>query len=205
MIGIKATPSEYVETGRLICKQRKFIAKNPKVTRNRNFKIYPGVNVKVLKNTSLAATVSGRVKMTHDVTRDLLIMNVLAEPREELLREELWRYRTEHVENMEDNTMLCNLRAKALPVHGKEGGWVNPPDGLKPMRMRISGKRDNWNNPFVRDPLELEPFPYPLPPALLARHLRKVRREQEGLPDEDPDFHVVDTRFHLFRGQSAQR
>merc|ERR550539_878569 len=102
-IGVKALSAEYCEAGRLICKQRKFIAKNPLVTRNRNFKIYPGVNVKVMKSTSLQAAVSGRVKMTHDVKRGVLIMNILAEPREELLRDDLWRYRTEHVESMEEN------------------------------------------------------------------------------------------------------
>ena len=34
-----------------------------------------GVNVTVMKNTSLKAAVSGRVKLTHDVTRDVMIMN----------------------------------------------------------------------------------------------------------------------------------
>mmetsp|Transcript_20825 Transcript_20825/g.34647 ORF Transcript_20825/g.34647 Transcript_20825/m.34647 type:complete len:317 (-) Transcript_20825:83-1033(-) len=204
-IGIKATPAEYVEAGRMICKQRKFIAKNPNVTRHRHFKLYPGVNVLVMKNTSLQAAVSGRVKMTHDVTRDVLIMNVLPEPREELLREELWRYRTEHVESMEENKLICNLRAKALPVFGKEGGWINQPVGPKPMKVRISKRNDIWNNPNVQDPLEIEPFAYPLPRYQLARHIRKVRRKQAGLPDDDPGFEVTDSRFHLFKGQTAQR
>merc|ERR1719476_687747 len=112
MIGVKALTSEYCETGRVICKQRKFIAKNPKVTRNRHFKLYPGVNVKVMKNTSLQAACSGRVKMTHDVVRDVMIMNILPEPREELLRDEMWRYRTEHVDSLEENKILCHLRTK---------------------------------------------------------------------------------------------
>jgi len=206
-IGVKALSAEYCEAGRMICQQRKFMAKNPNVTRKRHFKIYPGVNVKVMKNTSLQAMVSGRVKMTHDVTRDVLVMNVLAEPREELLREDLWRYRTEHVETMEENRVLCHLRAKALPVFGKEDGWVNQPTGVKPMKCRISHGNDTWNNPTVKDPLEIEPYAYPLPRHLLARHLKKVRRRQQGVPEEanDPEFQVADTRFHLFRGQSAQR
>ncbi|CAE8641087.1 unnamed protein product, partial [Polarella glacialis] len=153
-IGIKALPAEYCEAGRLICKQRKYIAKNPYVTRKRHFKLYPGVNVKVMKNTSLQAAVSGRVKMTHDVRRGILIMNVLAEPREELQRDDLWRYRTEHVEDLEENRVLCSLRTKAFHVFGKEGGWVNQPTGPKPMKCRISHHNDSWNNPTVRDPLE---------------------------------------------------
>jgi len=206
-IGIKALPSEYCEAGRLICKQRKYIAKNPNVTRNRHFKLYPGVNVQVMKSTSLQAMCSGRVKMTHDVTRDVVIMNILPEPREELDRDDMWRYRTEHVESMEENKLVCYMRAKALPAFGKEGGWVNPPIGPKPMKCRVSYHNDQWNNPCVQDPLEIEPFAYPLPRAALARHIKKVRRRQEGVPDEenDPGFEVTDTRFHLFHGQSAQR
>lgn len=204
-IGIKACPAEYCEAGRVICKQRKYIAKNPKVTRKRHFKLYPGTNVKVMKNTSLQAACSGRVKMTHDVSRDVMIMNILAEPREELLRDELWRYRTEHVESYQENSLVCHLRSKALPTFGKDGGWINPPISVKPMRTRISHRNDQWNNPQVQDPLEVEPFSYPLPRGVLARHLRKVRRLQAGKPDDDPDFHVKDPRAHIFRGQAAQR
>jgi ribosomal protein L27 len=206
-IGIKATPAEYVEVGRMICKQRKYIAKNPEVTRKRHFKIYPGVNVKVMKSTSLQASVSGRVKITHDVHRDVMIMNVLAEPREELLREDLWRYRTEHVECMEENKLLIHLRSKALPVFGKEGGWLNQAVGPKPMKVRISHKNDTWNNYAVQDPMEVEPFAYPLPRGVLARHIKKVRARQAGMPDEknDPGFEVRDIRFPLFKGQTPQR
>lgn len=189
----------------MICKQRRFIAKNPNVTRNRHFKIYPGINVRVLKSTSLVAVVSGRIKMMHDVEKDVMIMNVLPEPREELLREELWRYRTEHVRGMEENRHICHLRTKALPVFGKEGGWVNQPVGPKPMRVRISERNDSWNNPSVQDPMEVEPFAYPMPRSVLARHIAKVRRKQAGLPDEDPGFEVTDSRAHLFKGQAAQR
>jgi len=206
-IGIKALPAEYCEAGRLICKQRKYIAKNPYVTRKRHFKLYPGVNVKVMKNTSLQAAVSGRVKMTHDVRRGILIMNVLAEPREELQRDDLWRYRTEHVEDLEENRVLCSLRTKAFHVFGKEGGWVNQPTGPKPMKCRISHHNDSWNNPTVRDPLEMEPFCYTLNRAQLERHIAKVRRQQAGVPEEenDPEFQITDTKFYRFRGQSAQR
>jgi hypothetical protein len=145
--------------------------------------------------------------MTHDVKRGLMIMNVLAEPREELLREDLWRYRTEHVECMEENRYICSLRAKAWPVFGKEDGWINQPAGLKPMRCRISHGNDIWNNMSVQDPLEVEPFAYPLPRGLLERHIKKVRRRHAGVPDEenDPEFTVKDTRYHLFKGQTAQR
>jgi len=207
MIGVKALPAEYVEAGRVICKQRKFIAKNPHVTRNRHFKLYPGENVTVMKNTSLQAAVSGRVKITHDVERDVKIMNVLPEPREELLRDDLWRYRTEHVKCMQENRLLIHLRSKALHVFAKEREWVNPPVGLKPMKTRISHKMDHWNNPCVQDPLEIEPFAYPLTRSLLARHIKKVRQRQAGVPDEenDPEFEVTDQRFHLFRGQAPQR
>lgn len=204
-VGIKAVSAEYVEAGRMICKQRRYIAKNPNVTRRRHFKTYPGINVKVAKSTSLIAQVSGRIKMTHDVERDVLIMNILPEPREELIREELWRYRTEHVKCMEENQYVCHLRTKALPVFGKEGGWVNPPTGVKPMRVGISKRHDHWNNPCIKDPLEIEPFAYPMSRSLLVRHIKKVRRKQAGLPDEDPDFATTDTRFHLFKGQTAQR
>jgi len=163
--------------------------------------------VKVLKSTSLQAAVSGRIKFTHDVTRDVMIMNVLPEPREELLRDEMWRYRTEHIASMEENRHLIYLRSKALPVFGKAEGWVNPPLGVKPMKARISNKNDVWNNHAVRDPLDMEPFAYPMTRSMLVRHIRKVRARQAGVPDEqnDPGFEVKDTRYHLFRGQSAQR
>ena len=34
----QALPSEYCEIGRVICKQRRYLAKNPHVTRKRHFK-----------------------------------------------------------------------------------------------------------------------------------------------------------------------
>lgn len=209
-IGLKATPAEYVEAGRWIVKQRKYIAKNPNVTRRRHFKMYPGENVKVLRNTSLQAMVSGRLKLTHDVTRDVLIANVLPEPRSELLRDDLWRYRTEHIADMEENKYLIYLRQKALPHFGREDGWPNQPLGVRPMSKRFAkpsdkNPGDRWNNPSVRDPMILEPYPYPLSGNLLKRHIEKVRRRQQGLPDEDPEFEVYDTRAEEMAGQSAQR
>ncbi|CAK9079804.1 Hypothetical protein SCF082_LOCUS38082 [Durusdinium trenchii] len=167
----QALPGEYVEIGRLICKQRRYLAKNPHVTRKRHFKTYPGVNVKVMHNSSLQAACSGRIKMTHDVKR-------------------------------------------------KEGGWINQPVGPKPMSARISQNNDKWNNPFVRDPLEsgnrsflggnpkfLGGNCYPLNREQLARHIKKVRNRQYGMPEEenDPEFQITDVKFKNFHGQSAQR
>ena len=51
------------------------------------------LDVEVGFRTSLHAMVSGRVKFTHHVERGIKIVNVLPEPREELLREDLWRSR----------------------------------------------------------------------------------------------------------------
>ena len=47
--------------------------------------------------------------------------------------------------------------------------------------QRLTGKtklrtRDIWNNPTVKDPLELEPFPFALRGSLLQRHLASVPR-----------------------------
>lgn len=206
-VGPKALPGEYTEIGRVICKQRRYLAKNPHVTRKRHFKYYPGVNVNVMHNSSLQAACSGRIKMTHDVSRKVMVMNVLAEPREEFLQEDMWRYRTEHVGSMEENRELCALRAKAFPIFGKEGGWVNQPIGPKPMSARISKNNDRWNNTLVRDPLEMEPFCYPLNRAQLERHIRKVRARQKGVPEEenDPEFQITDVKYKNFHGQAAQR
>eukprot|EP00438_Fugacium_kawagutii_P032041 Skav217857 [mRNA] locus=scaffold5889:68106:73523:- [translate_table: standard] len=60
-----ALPGEYTEIGRVICKQRRYLAKNPHVTRKRHFK-------------HLAAKSS---------PASVMVMNVLAEPREEFLKE----------------------------------------------------------------------------------------------------------------------
>ncbi|EER06788.1 hypothetical protein Pmar_PMAR013839 [Perkinsus marinus ATCC 50983] len=112
-IGMKALSSEYVEASRIIVKQRHYISKNPGSTRKRNFKFYPGENVVVTKTTSLKAAVSGRVKYTYDPEKERFYANVLPEPREELLREDLWRYRTEFITSVEDNKLLIQLRQKA--------------------------------------------------------------------------------------------
>ncbi|EDO08366.1 Ribosomal L27 family protein [Babesia bovis T2Bo] len=114
-IGIKRLAAEYVKPGDVLVKQRKPIAQNPGVTRNRHFKLYPGENVGVSsKTTTLFATAHGRVKYTHDVVRNIRLVNVLPEPREELLREDLWRYRTEHVAGIQDNCALVWRRVKAV-------------------------------------------------------------------------------------------
>lgn len=204
-VGPKALPSEYCEIGRVICKQRRYLAKNPHVTRKRHFKYYPGVNVNVMHNSSLQAACSGRIKLTHDVSRQVMVMNVLAEPREELLQEDMWRYRTEHVGSMEENRELCALRAKAFHVFGKEGGWINQPIGPKPMSARVSKNNDRWNNTLVRDPLDMEPFCYPLNREQLTRHIKKVRARQQGMPEEDPEFQITDLKYKNFHGQTAQR
>jgi len=159
-IGIRALSAEYVETGRTVVKQRKYIAKNPNVTRGKHFKLYPGENVFVDKDTSLIAMCSGRVKFTHDVVRDVKIANVLPEAREELLEDDLWRYRTEHVSSMEENKRVCALRQKALPVFAKD--WVQPPPGLRPMADRITKRRASWFNTSVQDPMEFVEHAYPI-------------------------------------------
>mmetsp|Transcript_85823 Transcript_85823/g.195655 ORF Transcript_85823/g.195655 Transcript_85823/m.195655 type:complete len:254 (-) Transcript_85823:46-807(-) len=202
-IGEKATPGEYVEAGRVIVKQRKYINKNLNAPRKRNQKLYPGENIRVLKNLSLAAVVSGRVKYTHDVTRDVVIANVLPEPREELLPTDMWRYRREHVACMEENKEIIQLRSKALLSFGRD--WVNQPEGIRPRWERLSNRRDHWNNRLLRDPLEIEPMAYSMSGALLKRHLTKIFRKHAGLPDTDPEFITEDPQKHLLRGQSAQR
>ncbi|CAD7922569.1 unnamed protein product [Amoebophrya sp. A120] len=158
-VGIRALSAEYVETGRTVVKQRKYISKNPNVTRRqKHFKLYPGENVYVDKDTSLVAMCSGRVKFTHDTERDVKIANVLPEAREELLEDDLWRYRTEHVRSMEENKVLVALRQKALPVFGKT--WVSPPTGMRPAPVRLSKNRDSWSNPHVQDPNEFVEHAY---------------------------------------------
>ncbi|KAF4675778.1 hypothetical protein FOL46_000105 [Perkinsus olseni] len=135
-IGMKALSSEYVEASRIIAKQRHYISKNPGSTRKRNFKFYPGENVVVTKTTSLKAAVSGRVKYTYDPEKERFYANVLPEPREELLREDLWRYRTEFVTSVEDNKLLVQLRQKAY-WHIFPRPLVNPPQGIRVSQRRI--------------------------------------------------------------------
>ena len=38
--------------------------------------------------------------------------------------------------------------------------------------------------PQVRDPLEMEPYCYPLGRDLLRRHIAKVRARQRGVPED---------------------
>ncbi|KAF8822864.1 hypothetical protein IE077_004369 [Cardiosporidium cionae] len=147
-IGVKRLSAEYVQRNQLLVKQRKNIAFNPAVTRLRHFKIYPGENVKVLKNTSLAATCDGRVKFSFNPFTKIKFVNILPEKREELLPEDLWRYRTEHTRSMEENRHLCFLRTKATPVFPKP--LVNPPT-KPPPRPRFLGRWDEWENPSLPD------------------------------------------------------
>ncbi|KAF4747798.1 hypothetical protein FOZ63_033142, partial [Perkinsus olseni] len=181
----------YVEASRIIVKQRHYISKNPGSTRKRNFKFYPGENVVVTKTTSLKAAVSGRVKYTYDPEKERFYANVLPEPREELLREDLWRYRTEFITSIEDNKLLVQLRQKAYWLIFPRP-LVNPPQGIRVSQRRICLKYDEWNNPCIRDPLIIEPHPYPLKGEQLKKHLKG-------------ELQVTDPRAHEFIGESAQR
>ncbi|KFG52612.1 hypothetical protein TGFOU_263110 [Toxoplasma gondii FOU] len=153
-VGVRRLAAEYVWPGVVLVKQRKVIAFNVETKRrNRHFKLYPGENVKVSKVTNLVALCHGRVKFTHDVSRDVLVVNVLPERREELLREDLWRYRTEHVRSMEENRHICFLRRKAVRMFGKE--LVNPPT-KPPLRPFYFTKYDSWENPALPDVPQLD-------------------------------------------------
>ncbi len=197
-IGVKALSAEYVEASRVLVKQRKYLSKNPFVTRHRHFKMYPGENVRVSKNTSLVAAASGRVKFTHDVKRDVMIVNVIPEPREELLSEDLYRYRTEHTEGKEHNRRLCMLRQKMLPAFPR--GLVNPPIGPRPGPQKISKDgSEHWNTSTLRDPLSVEPFPFALSGSLLKRHLAACM----GKLNEP--FSVRDPMADMYKGKAAQR
>eukprot|EP00916_Digyalum_oweni_P008702 GHVL01014519.1.p1 GENE.GHVL01014519.1~~GHVL01014519.1.p1 ORF type:complete len:264 (+),score=17.27 GHVL01014519.1:60-851(+) len=143
-LGIKVTSANYISRGQTIVKQRRYYTRNPFVTRNRHFKIYPGENVVVVRNTSLVSTCAGRVKYTHHIGRDLKIINVIPQARDELLREDAWRYRTEHVTCMEENRQLIYLRMKdhflfPLPP-------VNPVVGPGPRLQRFHKRGDHFNN-----------------------------------------------------------
>ncbi|KAK1939572.1 hypothetical protein X943_001166 [Babesia divergens] len=159
-IGIKRLSAEYVTPGQVLVKQRKPLAHNPNVTRNRHFKIYPGENVGVSsKTTTLFALASGRVKYTHDVVRDVKLVNVLPEPPDELLRDDLWRYRTEHVSSIQDNCALVWRRVKSSYYLYSQDSLLNPP--LKPPpRPRFLSRHDPWNNQAYPD----LPLSYRFPP-----------------------------------------
>jgi ribosomal protein L27 len=199
-IGIRALSSEYVESSRVLVKQRKYISKNPFVTRHRHFKLYPGINVRVMKNTSLVAAVSGRVKFTHDLKRDVMIVNVLPEPRDELMSDDLWRYRTEHVLDITHNKKLCMLRQKFLPWFPDSFSLRNPPSGPRPLPVKLSKDgSEHWNSVTLRDPLTVEPFPFALSGSLLRRHLQKC------LHGGDETFSVTDRLESFYRGKAPQR
>ncbi|KAL8433289.1 hypothetical protein ACSSS7_003973 [Eimeria intestinalis] len=148
-VGPRRLSAEYVTPGVVLVKQRRYIAWGfESKRRNRHKKMYPGENVGVSKDSSLVALVHGRVKFTHDVARDVFLCNVLPEPREELLREDLWRYRTEHVASKEENRHVCHLRTKATRVFPKP--LVNPP--TKPLpRPKWLSAFDSWENPTLPD------------------------------------------------------
>lgn len=148
-IGIKRLAAEYVRNGEILVKQRKYTAHNPAVTRNRHFKIYPGENVAVsTKSTSLYSLACGRVKYTHDVYRNIKIVNVLPEPPDELQRSDLWRYRTEHVTSFQDNCALIWRRVKSAHYLYKPQLLVNPPRKPYP-RAKFLSKFDSWQNPTL--------------------------------------------------------
>ncbi|ORM40887.1 Uncharacterized protein BXIN_1682 [Babesia sp. Xinjiang] len=126
----------------------------------RHFKFYPGENVGVSpKTTTLFALAAGRVKYTHDVERNIKLVNVLPEPPDELLRDDLWRYRTEHVSSIQDNCALVWRRVKSAHYMLSEDSLLNPP--LKPPpRARFLSKNDPWNNQAYPD----LPINYRFPP-----------------------------------------
>ena len=108
------------------------------------------------------------------------------------------------MDSLEDNQHLCMLRSKAILAHGKD--WTNLPEGPRPTPKTVSRTWDRWNNAFVRDPLEFEPFNYSMSGNLLRRHLDQVKRRWDGEENPDPDFTLVDQRYREeFTGQAAQR
>lgn len=148
-IGIKRLSGEYVRTGQMLVKQRKIIAFNyERKTRKRNFKYYPGENVKVSKNTSLIALTDGRVKYTFHVLQNIMIVNVIPEELEELKEEDLYRYRTEHVQSFEENRSLIYLRMKNNHMFPKfqKTQYIKPP--LKPQFLT---KYDIYDNPTLKE------------------------------------------------------
>ncbi|KYO02653.1 mitochondrial ribosomal protein L27 precursor, putative [Plasmodium reichenowi] len=147
-IGIKRLSGEYVRTGQMLVKQRKIICFNyENKTRRRNFKYYPGENVKVAKNTSLIALTNGRVKFTFHVIQNVFLVNILPEELEELKEQDLYRYRTEHVKSFEENRSLIYLRMKntiLFPKY-KQTQYIKPP--LKPQFLT---KYDIYDNPTLQ-------------------------------------------------------
>ncbi|SOV10949.1 mitochondrial ribosomal protein L27 precursor, putative [Plasmodium gaboni] len=147
-IGIKRLSGEYVRTGQMLVKQRKIICFNyENKTRRRNFKYYPGENVKVSKNTSLIALTNGRVKYTFHVLHNIFLVNIIPEELEELKEDDLYRYRTEHVKSYEENRSLIYLRMKNLISFPKfkQTQYIRPP--LKPQFLT---KYDIYDNPTLQ-------------------------------------------------------
>ncbi|CDJ68505.1 hypothetical protein, conserved [Eimeria necatrix] len=159
---------EYVGPGTVLVRQRRWLAWGFEgKRRRRHVKMYPGENVGVAKDSSLVALVHGRVKFTREESLLLLEqqlqqlqqqpqqqqqllqqrplprmrVNVLPEPREELLAEDLWRYRTEAVASPEENRLLCSLRQKGRQPFAAPAR--NPP--RKPLpRPKALSRFDPW-------------------------------------------------------------
>jgi len=162
----------------MLVQQRKFVSPNyPIATRRRQHKYYPGENVRAARFTSLLSTCWGRVKITHDITRDVMVMNVLPEPREELLVEDLWRYRMEHVRSMEENHHICQLRMKAAVAFPKS--LVNAPKKPPPRRVFFSNKYDEWENPGLPD-REFPSYDLPETPDNFLRKPKIMTRRKTG-------------------------
>jgi len=185
-IGVKTLSAEFAYPGKMLAWHRKIIAFNPTPTRHRHFKTYPGENVIVTKNTSLVSAAYGRIKYTHDVTRDVMLINVLPERREELLREDLWRYRTEHVRSMEENKHLCALRTKSwFRTHPDAKPLVNPPTKPEPRPTRLS-RHDAWENPSMPDVPYLYDETTPLAGSARTRRKKIKEMKAKGLWESDP-------------------
>lgn len=156
-IGIKAVAGEYVRPGQIIVRQRRFVAWNLNLTRRRHFKHYPGENIRVDRMTNLYSTTWGRVKYTHDVSRNVIISNVLPEVREDIQSYDLWRYRTEHVRSMEENRSLCWLRTKAGTIFPKR--VINPPRKPPPPKHKTWIPHVWENQAFPDSKLRLMGYP----------------------------------------------
>ncbi|CDJ40739.1 hypothetical protein, conserved [Eimeria tenella] len=153
---------EFVAPGTVLVRQRRWVAWGFEgKRRRRHVKLYPGENVGVAKDSSLVALVHGRVKFTREESLLLLEqqlrqlqpqqlqqralprmrVNVLPEPREELLAQDLWRYRTEAVASPEENRLLCALRQKGRQAF--DCPPRNPP--RKPLpRPKALSRHDPW-------------------------------------------------------------
>eukprot|EP00920_Eleutheroschizon_duboscqi_P033758 GHVT01081111.1.p1 GENE.GHVT01081111.1~~GHVT01081111.1.p1 ORF type:complete len:564 (-),score=125.96 GHVT01081111.1:3046-4737(-) len=180
-IGLKVLPSEFVHPGSLIAKQRKVLSFCTDPTRKRNFKFYPGENVAVQpKSTSLISTTFGRVKINHDQQRDCFVCNVLPERREELTRDALWRYSSEHVWSMEENRSICYLRRKSASY--AVGRRLLFPPSRPAQQQKRRFKWDVWENPTMPRTPQLDEANRRLPhyarTTLSKWHPRRLERNK---------------------------